>query len=108
MKLTGSPAAAQAPPTKQPTAPAPRTATLAAATIRRDALVRQPQPLRRRARLPEDVDRHPAPRVPIAPDAQPPGHHPLPQPLPNPDRHVLMEAAMVAVGAEEQLEALAL
>src|SRR5437764_6830461 len=36
-----------------------------------DALVREPQPLGRRPRLPEDIDRHAAARIPIAADAQP-------------------------------------
>ena len=48
MKVTGSPAACQQPPMKQPTEPAPRIAIRgvgksATATIGRNALVRQPQ-----------------------------------------------------------------
>src|SRR5438270_3228384 len=108
MNVTGTPAACHAPPTKQPIEPAPRTATLAAATICLDALVRQPQPVGRRPRLPEDVDRHPAARIPIAADAQPLRLHLLRQPLPDADGHVFVEAVVVAVTAEEQLEALAL
>src|SRR5256885_15047262 len=111
MKLTGTPAACQAPPIRHPTEPAPRIATRkssAAAAIRRDALVRQPQPFRRRSGLPEDVDRHSPARVPIAADPQPPGLHLFGQPLANADGHVLVEAAMIAKRAEEQLEALAL
>src|SRR5690348_520054 len=111
MNVTGSPAACHAPPMKQPTEPAPRTAILgpsATAAIGLNPLVRQPQPFRRLSRLPEHVDRHSAARVPIAADAQPPGLHLGEETLADADRHVLMEAAMVAVGAEEQLEALAL
>src|SRR4051794_15288873 len=108
MKLTGRPAAAHAPPTKQPTEPAPRIAILSAATIRSDALVGQPQAFRRRAGLPEDVDRNSAARIPIAADAQPLRLHLLDQPLADADRHILVEAAVVAERAEEQLEALAL
>src|SRR5882757_4988328 len=90
MKPTGRPAAAQTPPTKQPTEPAPRTTILSAATIWRDALIGQPQPLRRRSRLPEDVDRHSAARVPIAADAQPLRLHFAHQSLADADRHVLV------------------
>src|SRR6185369_10389978 len=107
MKVTGSPAACQQPPMKQPTDPAPRTAILSPATVRRDALVREPQALRRRAALPADVDRDSAARVPVAADPQPLGLHLLGQPLADADRHILVESAMIAEGAEEQLEALA-
>src|SRR4051794_7149847 len=108
MKVTGKPAAAQAPPMKQPTEPAPRMTTLSAATVWRDALVGQPQALGRLARLPEDVDRNAAARIPVAADAQPLRLHFLNQALAYADRHVLVEACMVAERAEEQLEALAL
>src|SRR5690348_8192527 len=108
MKVTGRPATFQAPPMKQPTEPAPRTATLSPATVWSDALIGQPQPLRRFARLPEDIDRHSAARVPIAADAQPLRLHLGHQPLPDPHGHVFMEAAMVPVRSEKQLEALAL
>src|SRR6185369_664339 len=108
MKLTGSPAARQQPPMKQPTEPAPRIAILAAATIGGDALVGQPQALGRRARLPENVDRNAAARVPVAADPEPLGLHLARQTLADPDRHLLVEPGMVAVRAEEQLEALAL
>src|SRR4051794_39092288 len=101
MKLTGKPAAAQAPPMKQPTEPAPRMTTLSAATVWRDALVRQPQAFRRRARLPEDVDRDPPARIPVAADAQPLRLHVLDKALADADGHVLVEACMVAERAEE-------
>src|SRR5690242_18753263 len=102
MNVTGRPAACQQPPMKQPTEPAPRTAILgvsATAAIRRDSLVGQPQPLGRRARLPEDVDRHSAARIPIAADPQPLGLHLAREALADPHRHVLVKAAMVAVRA---------
>src|SRR5690348_1882800 len=102
MKVTGMPAACQHPPMKQPTEPAPRTAILSAATVRSDALVGQPQAFGRRARLPEYVDRHPAPRVPVAADAQPARLHLAHQPLADADGHILVEAAMVAKRAEEE------
>src|SRR5690242_16086734 len=108
MKVTGSPAACQQPPMKQPTDPAPRTAILSATTIGGDALVWQPQALGGLTRLPEDVDGNPAARVPVSADPQPSWLHLFGQALADPDRHVLVEAAMVAKGAEEQLEALAL
>ena len=56
--------------------------------------------------LPEDVDRDAAARIPVAADAQPRGLHLLDQPLADADGHVLVEAAVVAERAEEQLEAL--
>src|SRR5919112_1000623 len=99
MKVTGSPAACQQPPMKQPTDPAPRIAirgVSATAAIRRHALVWQPQGLRRRAGLPGDVDRHAAARIPVAADAQPARLHLVDQPVANPDRHILVEAAMIA------------
>src|SRR4051794_14380156 len=107
MNDTGNPAACQQPPMKQPTEPAPRIATLAAATIGCDALVRQPQAFRGRPGLPEDVDRHPAARIPIAADPQPLGFHLVCEALADAHRDVLVEAAVIAEGAEEQLEALA-
>src|SRR6476661_541244 len=103
MKVTGTPAAAQAPPMKQPTDPAPRIATLgppaiisAPSAIGLHALVGQPEFFRRRARLPEHVDRHPATRVPVAADAQPLRLHLVEQALPDADGHVFVETAMIA------------
>jgi hypothetical protein len=58
--------------------------------------------------LPEHVDRHPAARVPIAADPQPPRLHLVQEPLPDPNGHVLVEAAVIAERPEKQLEALAL
>src|SRR6185369_12164194 len=72
-----------------------------------DALVREPQALRRRAALPEDVDRDSAARVPVAADPQPPRLHLFCQALADADRHILVEPAMIAEGAEEELEGLA-
>src|SRR5690349_1925748 len=102
MNVTGSPPACQQPPMKQPTDPAPRMAILgwsATAAIGLDPLIWQPQPFRRVSRLPEDVDRHSAARVPIAADAEPFRLHLARQPLSDAHRHVLMKAAMVAVRA---------
>src|SRR6478735_3083982 len=96
MKVTGSPAACHAPPMKQPTDPAPRTAILSPATIGCDSLVGQPQALRRLARLPVHVDRHSAARIPIAADAQPQRFHLSRQALADADGQVLVKAAMVA------------
>jgi hypothetical protein len=79
---------------------------LAAAPGTAHTLVGQPEPGRGLARLPEDVDRHAAARVPIAADAQPLRLHLFDQPLADADRHVLVEAAMVAERAQEELEAL--
>src|SRR4051812_7370493 len=107
MNVTGSPASAQQPPIKQPTEPAPRIATLSAATVRLHALVREPQAFRWRARLPEHVDRHAAAGIPIAADAQPLRLHLGKQPLTDAERYVLVEPAMIAESAEEQLQALA-
>src|SRR5690242_4013207 len=108
MKVTGMAAACQHPPMKQPTEPAPRTAILSAATVRGDALVGQPQAFGRRARLPEDVNGHSTARVPVAADAKPARLHLTHQPLADADGHILVEAAMIAERAEEQLQALAL
>src|SRR3954462_5747435 len=96
MKLTGTPAAAHAPPMKQPTEPAPRIAILSAATIRRDALVGQPQAIRRRAGLPENVDRNSPARIQMPPEAQPLRLHRRDQALADADGHILVEAAVVA------------
>src|SRR6476469_9514105 len=113
MKVTSTPAAVQAPPMKQPTEPAPRIATFGPRAISSSPpavwlhpLVWKPQAFRRRTRLPEDVDRHAAAGIPISADAQPLGFHLIREPLPDADRHVFVEAAMVAVGAEEQLHTL--
>src|SRR6476659_2303533 len=111
MKVTGTPAAAQAPPMKQPIDPAPRTATLgppaislSPAAIRLHPLVRKPQAFWRRARLPEDVDRHAAAGIPISADAQPFGFHLIGEPLADADGHVLVESAMISERAEEQFQ----
>src|SRR5690348_12261167 len=106
MKVTGSPADCQVPPMKQPTEPAPRTAILgssATAAIGLDSLVREPKAYRGLAGLPEHIDRHSATRVPVAADAQPLRLHLGSEALADSHRNVLMEAAMVAVGAEEEL-----
>src|SRR6478672_5895295 len=108
MKVTGSPAACQQPPMKQPTEPAPRTATLSAATVRGDALIREPQARGRFAALPENVDRHSPAWVPIAADAEPARLHLGCEPLTDADGNILVEAAMIAESAQEQLQALAL
>src|SRR5207237_4067373 len=68
-----------------------------------DALVRDPEAGRRRAGLPEDVDRNAAARIPVAADAQPSGLHLLRQPLADADGDILVEAAMIAEPPQEQL-----
>ena len=73
-----------------------------------DALVGKPYALQRLAGLPENVDRNAAARIPITADPQPPRAHLVEQPLPDPDRHILVEAAVIAERAEEQLQALRL
>src|SRR5690606_17235070 len=80
----------------------------AAAAIGRDTLIGQPQPLRRRAALPEDIDRNASARVPVAANPQPARPHFLEQALADADGDVLVEAAVITERGEEQLEALAL
>src|ERR1700712_3399647 len=82
IRVTSRPDAAQAPPIQQPSEPAPWTAMrgpsgsgLSSPAIGSDALVGHPQACWRRARLPEDVDRNAAARIPIAADPQPHGLH---------------------------------
>src|SRR6476661_3731113 len=98
---------------KQPIEPAPRIATfgppliaLAAPAVGLHSLIGKPQAFGRSAALPEDVDRHAAARIPVTADAKPFGLHLGHHPLADADRHVLVEAAMTAEGAEEELEAL--
>src|SRR5215218_1891566 len=96
---------------KQPTDPAPRIAirgASATAAIGRNTLVGQPQALGWSAGLPEDVDRHPAARIPVAADPQPPRLHLVHQPLSDSYGHVLMKTAVVPERAKEQLQAFAL
>src|SRR6476661_5263903 len=115
INVTGIPAPCQQPPMKQPIEPAPRMAMrgppligLAPPAVGLHSLIGKPQAFRRLAALPEDVDRHAAARVPVTADAKPAGLHLGHKPLPDADRHVLVETAMVAEGAEKQLQALAL
>src|SRR4029078_1765763 len=84
----------------------PWTPTLAAATIGSYALVRQPQAGGGLPRLPEDVDGNAAPRIPITANPQPLRLYLVEQALANADGDVLVETAMIAEGAEEQLQAL--
>src|SRR6185503_15908293 len=81
---------------------------LAAPPVRLHALLRDPESLRRRPRLPEHVNRHSAARVPIAADPQPLRLHLGGEALADPDRHILMEGTVISERAEEQLQALAL
>jgi hypothetical protein len=67
----------------------------AAAAIGRDALVGQPQAFRRRAALPEHVDRNAAARVPVAADPQPAGASSR-RAAADGHRAVLVERAVVA------------
>src|SRR6516164_1765351 len=78
----------------------------AAPAIGRHALVWQPQPLRRLACLPEDVDRDAAARIPIAADAQIMRRDQGGDGLGDPQGAVLMEGAMIAEAAEIELERL--
>ena len=68
---------------------------------------RGPTARRGRGRLPEDVDRDAAARIPVTADAQPCGLHLVEQALADADGDVLVEAAMVAEAAEVELERLA-
>src|SRR6476469_5686753 len=113
--VTGNPAHCQQPPMKQPIEPAPRIAMrlppliwLAPPAVGLHSLIGKPQAFRRSTALPKDVDRHAAARVPIAADAEPSRLHLGHEALPDADRNILVEAAMVAELAEEQLQALAL
>jgi hypothetical protein len=58
--------------------------------------------------LPEHVDRHAAARIPVAADAQPARRDLLGQPLADHQRAFLVEGAVVAETAEEELQRLAL
>src|SRR5947209_8493486 len=101
MKVTSRPTAAHAPPMKQPTEPAPNIATLGPpamlppSAVRLHALVWKPQARWRLARLPEDVDWHSSPRVPVPADPQPRRFHFLGQPLSDAQGDVLVKSAMV-------------
>src|SRR5262249_44113797 len=80
----------------------------AATSIRGDALVRYPQVFRWHCRLPENIDGHPAARIPVSADPQPPRFHLAHQSLPDPHRHVLVKATVVPVTTEEELKTFAL
>src|SRR6185369_8111888 len=73
------------------------------AAIRLHPLVWKPQAFWRSARLPEDVDRHAATRIPVSANAQPFGFHLIHQALANANGDVLVKTAVIAERAEEQL-----
>src|SRR6185312_6463390 len=83
-------------------------AALTPSTIGRHALIGHPQPVGHRAGLVEDIDRHAAARIPIAADAQPGGCDLPDQPLGDGEGAVLVEIAVIAKSAEEELKRLAL
>src|SRR3990167_3136843 len=78
----------------------------ASPAIGRDPLVGNPQPFGGRARLPEYVDRDAAAREPVSPDPQPTRRGDLDDPASDGHRAVLMERAMVAEGAQIELQRL--
>src|SRR5687767_14891632 len=80
----------------------------AAATIRRHALVRDPEACRRATGLPEHVDRHAAARIPVTADAQPAWCEELDQSIRNGDGAVLVESPVIAEARQVELERLAL
>ncbi len=81
-------------------------ARVSPARDRAHALVRQPEAGRRRARLPEDVDRDAAARIPIAADAQPARRHRRHEILGDAKRAILVESAVIAIAAEIELQRL--
>src|SRR5690349_3690736 len=83
-----------------------RKSTLASAAVGRDALVRNPQISRRFASLPEDIDRNAAAGIPVAADSQPARLEKIHQSICNRDRAIFVECAVVAEGAEIQLQRL--
>ena len=113
MKVTGKPAAAQAPPMKQPTEPAPRIATFGPPRCLplprygctpwsgSHSLRAARRTARRRRSACRRADTNSRRCAAIAASSRR-------QPLADADGHVLVEAAMIAERAEEQLEALAL
>src|SRR5581483_3768449 len=99
VRLSDSPAASPLVMTRSTTASA-------AAAIGRDALVGNPHALRRRAPLPEHVDRNPAAWIPVAADPEPGGLDQLDNALGDADGRILMEGAGVAEAREIKLERL--
>ena len=77
---------------------------LTPAAIRRHALVGQPEVGRRRAGLPEDVDRDAAARIPIAADPQPARRQPVDESAADHHRRGLMEGAVIAKRKHEELQ----
>ena len=80
----------------------------ASSAISGHALIGYPQVGRWSARLPEDVDRDAAPRIPIATDAQPAWREQFDQAIGDLQRTVFVESAVVAERGEIELELLRL
>src|SRR5580698_2043148 len=76
--------------------------------VRGDALVGEPEAFRGRARLPEDVDGDAAAGVPVAADAQPAWRGGFHDALADGQGAVLVEGAVVAEGAQVELQRLGL
>src|SRR3546814_13601508 len=66
--------------------------------IRRHALIGKPQPFGWRPRLPKDVDRDAAARIPVTADTQPAGPHFIEQAAADADGAILVKARMIAEG----------
>src|SRR5690606_42073069 len=71
-----------------------------------DSLIGEPKAFRRQAALPEDIDWNPAARIPITSNSQPSRRGFGEKSLPNPDRHILVKARVVAECAKKKLQAL--
>ena len=74
---------------------------LAAAAIRRDASIRHIQVFWHRPSLPEHIDGDAAARIPISANPKPAGLEQIGNILPNAERAILMEAAMIAKTGQE-------
>src|SRR5215510_181131 len=83
---------------------AERAEKLAASAIGGYALIGHPHALRQFPGLPEHIDRHSAPRIPVAADAQPFRPEQLEQFLADRDRAVFVESAMITVAVEIEFE----
>src|SRR5262245_59463758 len=83
---------------------AERAEKLAASAIGGYALIGHPHALRQFPGLPEHIDRHAAPRIPVAADAQPFRPEQREQFLAYRDRAVFVKSAMITVAVEVELE----
>src|ERR1700749_3982745 len=78
----------------------------AAAAIGSDALIGNPDPLRRFTALPEYVDRHASAREPVAADSEPPRLEHSHEVLADAHRAIFMERAVIAEAHEIELQRL--